>query len=322
MRPIVSIITPTYNHEKYIGQCIESVLAQTFHDWEMIIIDDSSTDKTAWIIEEYARKDERIRLVRHTENWGIYRLAETYNQALELSKGKYLAILEGDDFWPPQKLKKQLKAFENYNVHFCWGKVAMVDERGEILGIIPTRKLKDNVSRNRPPGNILKILLYKDIIPAVGVLIKKESITSIGGFVQRNYLPFVDYPTWLLLSLMGEFYFERDIVGYWRRHESQATTIFGEEQEKASAIFVSEFIEKIPLSIKNELKLSFEKIIKLQKYRAAYPYFSLGRIYLSKKQWKKARENFKIAIRKGSLRTKCLSTGGIILTYFKIALRK
>jgi glycosyltransferase involved in cell wall biosynthesis len=111
--PIVSIITPTYNHKNFIDKAIESVLAQTFSDWELIVVDDASTDQTPLIIEQYCQRDKRIKFLPHSFNWGKSRLADIYNQALELCKGKYIAILEGDDLWPAYKLEVQIPMLES-----------------------------------------------------------------------------------------------------------------------------------------------------------------------------------------------------------------
>jgi len=102
---LVSIITPTYNHENFIGKCIESVLAQTYQHWEQIIVDDGSDDDTKQTIAKY--HDKRIKYIKQ-ENKGIWRLNETYNTALKHSNGEIISILEGYDFWPPDKLEKQL----------------------------------------------------------------------------------------------------------------------------------------------------------------------------------------------------------------------
>ena len=118
VHPVVSIITPTYNHEGYIAQCIESVLSQTYPHWEQIIIDDGSSDRTGDIASQY--KDERIKYIRQN-NRGIWRLGELYNEALRLAKGEYIAILEGDDFWPSNKLELQLKAHFGSSAVLSWG---------------------------------------------------------------------------------------------------------------------------------------------------------------------------------------------------------
>jgi len=88
--PLVSIITPTYNHEKYIGDCIKSVQNQIYTNWEMIVISDGSTDETLLIAQSFAEKDSRIRIFSQS-NVGIFRLAETYNFALKQTRGTYIA---------------------------------------------------------------------------------------------------------------------------------------------------------------------------------------------------------------------------------------
>ena len=108
----VSIITPTYNHEKFIGACLDSVRAQTDPDWEMIVVDDGSTDRTGDLVAAAAAADPRIRHVRQP-NKGLARLGETYNEALRLARGDLVAILEGDDFWPPHRLAVQRPAFDD-----------------------------------------------------------------------------------------------------------------------------------------------------------------------------------------------------------------
>ena len=97
-KPLVSIITPTYNHEKYLAECINSVIGQTYADWEMIILNDGSTDRTLSTAASYQKSEGRIRVVNQ-ENVGIFRLSETYNKGVGLSSGKYIAILEGDGLW-------------------------------------------------------------------------------------------------------------------------------------------------------------------------------------------------------------------------------
>src|ERR1700676_1516199 len=108
--PLVSIIRPTFNHEKYIGPCIESLLKQSYQNWELIAIDDGSTDRTAEIIRGFV--DPRIRYV-HQENKGVEALAHTYNHALTICNGELIAILEGDDLWPPGKLSALTPAFSD-----------------------------------------------------------------------------------------------------------------------------------------------------------------------------------------------------------------
>ena len=96
MKPVVSVVIPTFNRQAFIGEAIESVQKQTFSDWEMLIVDDASTDNTESIVKEYVQKDPRIKYYKNEKNLGI---AKTRNKCLELSQGKYIAPLDSDDIW-------------------------------------------------------------------------------------------------------------------------------------------------------------------------------------------------------------------------------
>ncbi len=109
-QPLVTIVTPAYDQAGYIRRCVESVLAQTYPRWELIVVDDGSTDGTPDVVEAYG--DPRIRCIRLPHR-GLAALAETYNAALSRSSGELVAILEGDDLWPAHKLALQVPAFED-----------------------------------------------------------------------------------------------------------------------------------------------------------------------------------------------------------------
>jgi succinoglycan biosynthesis protein ExoO len=101
-RPRVSVITPAYNVAPYIGRCIESVQAQTLTDWEMVIVDDASTDDTVAVVERYLT-DSRIKLLRNEQNMGA---GYTRNRALEQAQGEWIAVLDSDDWYAPQRLER------------------------------------------------------------------------------------------------------------------------------------------------------------------------------------------------------------------------
>lgn len=111
--PLVSIITPLYNSEKYIGETIESVLNQTYKNWEMLIVDDCSKDNGVKIVNEYVLKDKRIKLFRNEKNEGV---SFSRNRAIDLSQGKYIAFLDSDDLWKKEKLEKQISFMEKNNI--------------------------------------------------------------------------------------------------------------------------------------------------------------------------------------------------------------
>lgn len=103
--PLVSVIMPAYGAEAYIEEAIASVQAQTYENWELLVLEDCSPDRCAQIVEDMAREDSRIRLLRNEKNMGV---ARTRNRGLDLCRGDYVAFLDSDDLWRPQKLQKQL----------------------------------------------------------------------------------------------------------------------------------------------------------------------------------------------------------------------
>jgi len=312
-QPLISIITPTYNHGNFIGQCIESVLAQTYPHWEQIIIDDGSTDDTNEVVSQY--KDERIKYVRQN-NVGIWRLNETYNRALQYSQGELIAILEGDDFWPTYKLEKQLIAFEKREVVLSFGKVAITDRNGRTIMVIP-KNLKR--FRNKSKEEILKKLLLDNFIPACTVMCRKDVLVSIGGFKQPKNISIVDFPTWLELALYGIFSPMDEILGYWRQHETQVTRTMttGECEPIKYAI---DFFNQLPQELKKSIKINYNDLLLNHQYLIASVRFDFGRKDLTESKWEEAKKNFKEAIDKGSISTKTKAILGLICSHFRIDL--
>jgi glycosyltransferase involved in cell wall biosynthesis len=132
MDALISIITPNYNSAKYISQAIESVLAQTYQNWEMIIVDDCSVDGSYDIALEYAEKNNRIKVYRMEKNGGA---ALARNKAIELSKSEYIAFLDSDDLWVPDKLEKQLKFMIENDCDFCFTEYEQMDDKNRPLAI-------------------------------------------------------------------------------------------------------------------------------------------------------------------------------------------
>ncbi|MCP2026422.1 glycosyltransferase involved in cell wall biosynthesis [Flavobacterium sp. HSC-32F16] len=130
MNDLVSILTPTYNTEKFIRQTIESVQSQTYQNWEMILVDDASTDQTALVIEEFAKYDNRIKLFKLSENRGN---GFARNTALEKASGKYITYLDADDLWFAEKLEKQIRFLKTNNQPFTFSYYDSIDEEGKDL---------------------------------------------------------------------------------------------------------------------------------------------------------------------------------------------
>lgn len=125
----VSVITPVYNAEKFLKETIESVLQQTYVNFEYLLIDDCSTDNSADIVKNYAELDSRIQYIKLKENSGA---AVARNTGLEHAKGRYIAFIDSDDIWYAEKLEKQLKFMRNENEAFTYTKYVHISEDGEV----------------------------------------------------------------------------------------------------------------------------------------------------------------------------------------------
>ncbi|HKL07776.1 MAG TPA: glycosyltransferase family 2 protein [Bacteroidales bacterium] len=142
----VTIITPTYNSEKFIANAINSVMNQSYINWEYLIIDDCSNDKTVLLVSEFVKKDNRIKLIQQSVNQGA---AVARNEGIKRADGKYIAFLDSDDYWHVDKLKIQIEAMENENLNFTFTDYYIKYEN------------KNDALRFNSP---LKNVYYKDII--------------------------------------------------------------------------------------------------------------------------------------------------------------
>lgn len=133
MMDLVSIIVPVYNVEKYIIETVKSVEAQTFSEWELLLVEDCSTDDTARVLETYLREreDSRIKMIRQSSNMGA---ARARNRGLAEAKGRYIAYLDADDLWVPGKLERELAFMEETNAAFAFTGYEFANEQGEGMG--------------------------------------------------------------------------------------------------------------------------------------------------------------------------------------------
>ncbi|EKF86485.1 glycosyltransferase family A protein [Methanobacterium formicicum] len=303
--PLVSIITPTYNHEKFIGTCIESVLKQTYPNWEMIIVDDGSVDGTGSIIKKY--NDKRIKHVKQ-ENVGIWKLNETYNRALNLAQGDLIAILEGDDAWPKYKLEEQVKIFEKPEVVLSWGRKNTINDKNEIISFdLPSLEPFMHMSQEE----IIRNLLIYNFMQPCTVMIDKNALLSIGGFLQYEDAPFVDYSTFLELSLEGKFYPSDLVMGYWRKHKAQVTTTQEIEITKAFMISV-DFYEKMDSSLKEAVKFNIDDKSKFHEKMLNDQIAVSSRLSLLNGNWDEAITQYKGVFRNGDFSVKLQAFLGII----------
>jgi glycosyltransferase involved in cell wall biosynthesis len=193
----VSIILPTYNGAKYISRAIESVLSQSFSDWELLIVDDGSTDDTENIIKEYANKDSRIKYLKNENNLGTQK---TLNRGLKEAKGEYIGRIDEDDEWiDKDKLQKQIEFLDNNSEYVLVGTGAVFinEDRKELTRCLMPET--DEKIRNN--------LLCKNNFIHSSVVFRRNAVLQSGGYAEKKETREVeDYDLWLRLGLVSKMY--------------------------------------------------------------------------------------------------------------------
>ena len=201
-KPLVSIITPVYNCEKLIEETIKSVINQTYSNWEMILVDDCTLDKSFLIIQKYMKKDNRIKYFKLKENSGA---AVARNKALKESKGRFIAYLDADDKWKNNKLEKQVNFMLDNNYAFTCTDYEKIDEKGNSLKIV---KIPKKVNYN--------LFLRNTIIQTVGVMVDTK-ITGKDILYMPNIRRRQDAATWCQLLKSGyDCYEVPEVLSYYR----------------------------------------------------------------------------------------------------------
>ena len=296
IQPLVSIISPTYNHERFIAACIESVLAQTYTNWEMIIIDDGSTDGTFGIATGYAKKDNRIKPFTQ-KNIGIFRLGESYNFALSQCQGSYVAILECDDVWLPEKLTIQVDVLEEHpECVLSWGKAYQSSvDLSYNYNLAPWNTEDKDLFFNKPVGAFLRKYIFHTMIPALTIVVRRQSLLDIGGFIQGFNLPLIDYPTSLELLMKGEFAYIDQPLGRWRIYPTQVTKTYSIQMARGCYKIVEAFNARFP-KVFEEHHLTKKEIDNHFLQRLVVSYSRSGRYKLIRKDFKGARKDYVYSI--------------------------
>ncbi|MBP2076171.1 glycosyltransferase family 2 protein [Oceanobacillus polygoni] len=185
--PLISVITPAYNAERFIGDTIDSVLDQTYANWEMVIVDDRSTDNTTSIVEEYRKRDNRIKLIVLEENSGS---AVARNTAMENAKGRYIAFLDSDDRWLPEKLDKQLRFMQEKDIAFSFTTYVRILEDGT----------KTNAISTTPESVNYDDLMKRCVIGCLTVMLDRD---KVGHLKMVNIRTRQDYVYWLTITKKG-----------------------------------------------------------------------------------------------------------------------
>ncbi len=200
VKGLVSVITPVYNSEKVIEKTLESVFSQTYKNIEVILVDDCSKDNSASIIKKYQESHPEVVYYLQPTNMGA---GAARNKALELAKGQYVAFLDADDLWKPEKIEKQINQLKEKNGAFSFTAIEMID--GEDKIIKGKRKVKEEID--------YKFLLSNTMIPTSAVLVDR---CIKGDFRMHLRRGGQDYSTWLKLLRDGTkaYGINEALVGY------------------------------------------------------------------------------------------------------------
>lgn len=296
-QPLVSIITPTYNQECFLGLCIESVLEQEYPNWEQIIIDDGSTDGTAKVVHSFS--DPRVRYY-HQENAGIEALAHTYNRALALSRGEFIAILEGDDAWPPYKLERLVHAFSDPRLAVAYGEDQCMDANGHMSPLGRRSRIRRGLPRqvlfNDPVGSSAAYMLTArghSLIAPSTIIIRRAALESIGGF---QYVPgqcATDFPTFIQLTLQGTFYYAPEVMGYRRAHSQSGSIKNFDSFSQTARRLTMELLDDPKFRISSSERAKILADLRRGQFQEE---FMRGRLCLLEQQWEQARRHFARAL--------------------------
>mgnify|MGYP003695025625 CR=1 FL=1 len=299
--PIISIIIPTYNHAKFIKKALQSVINQTFENWEAIVIDNYSTDDTEKILNEY--KDTRIRYIKIKNN-GI--IAKSRNLGIENANGEWIAFLDSDDWWTLNKLetcfnnidKKVDLIYHNLEVKYNKSKFNFENKFFKKKEFLKGRQLKKPILNDLLESGISK----GNAIGNSSVIVRKNILRKIGGISENiKLVGSEDYNTWLRIAkITNQFKYLHKNLGYVLIHDNNTSKIDMSISQRQAVI---EFMN----SFNSSQKLNLE--VKLKYISGNYDYLI--------NNYNKAIEKFMFVLKNGKLHLKLRSLFKIILIMFK-----
>ena len=238
-RPLVSVITPTYNRAGFLRQAVQSVLDQTYGTFEHIIVDDGSTDNTREVLERFLA-DERVRYF-HQENQGQ---SVARNLGIAQARGDLVCFIDSDDLWVAHKLTDQVRLMaEHPEVGIVHGDEIMIDESGREF----SRK-----NMKRYSGHIAGQLLVDNSVSINTAMVRRECLSFSGGFPQQ-YGVADDYALWLRLSAQYRFLYVPEFYGYYRVMANQISSDVRRRlvvNERIVSDFLEEFPDVLPRTVR------------------------------------------------------------------------
>ncbi len=251
----VSIIMPVYNAEKYLALAINSVIDQSYKDWELIIVDDGSTDSSAEIIHKFLQEDIRIVYLFQKNK----KQAAARNTGIKHSKGQFVAFLDADDLWAPEKLQAQVEAIQNNEVDLCFSGGVIVDEVGRFQNTYPT------IFGEFSGEEIYKRMYEFNPIPIMSVLVKKYVIDTVGFQDESSQIVGCeDFDYWLRISVINATFLglDKNLFSYRTNPEGTSRGILQMKIAECNALYKNLDINKFAADDLKKLQWRFLELIK------------------------------------------------------------
>lgn len=257
MPPAVSVNLCCYNGERYLAETLDSIGAQTYKDWELVIVDDGSIDSTGAIVKRYLDAGWPIRY-HWQKNMG---LGCARNKCIELSSGRYIALIDQDDLWLPDKLERQVRAMDDGISALCYGGVMKIDGQGKPIGYdIPKKK----------SGHLFAALLMQFDINVPTAMIRKAALEDANLNFDANVTASEEYCLFMQLAVKTRFIVISDVLAKYRIHDGALTgksiARWADERE-----YTLELIKKNNPGIEEQFQAAFrEAWARARYYRARY----------------------------------------------------
>jgi glycosyltransferase involved in cell wall biosynthesis len=250
--PKISIVTISYNRAGFLPEALESAIAQTFTDWELLIVDDGSTDNTREVAEGFIAKDERIRYYKNETNLKISR---SRNRGLELARGKYVAMLDSDDIWcDPDKLSKQYEFLESHPDHaLVGGGVIAIDADG--------KELKRYIDPS-DDEDLRKLILIRNPFAQSSVMFPRQAIMDLGAY-DVDLSGIEDYDLWMRIGIKWKFAILNEYLLKYRVHSGNISLTDRANTMRRNILLVNKYKDNYP----NYLRAILRRTVRYHGYR-------------------------------------------------------
>lgn len=240
-QPLVSVIMNCFNGEKYLREALDSVLAQTYTNWELIFWDNQSTDQSAEIFKSY--DDPRFKYYYALEHTLLY---EARNYAISRSQGEFIAFLDVDDWWDPEKLEKQIPLFDDPEVGLAYGNYWFENERKGTRKVVHRKQL--------PSGRILNELLKQYVVGLLTIVIRRQAFESLDHPFNPRYHVIGDFDCVIRTAVDWKLKCVQDPVAHYRWHGENETKQHQERQISELETWHAEMNEHPMVSVQDGLK--------------------------------------------------------------------